>query len=479
MKYMWEGRFKDEILNEVIEFTKSIDIDKKLAFYDIKGSIAHAKMLAKVGLLTKEEEKEIIDGLKIIENEIKKNIFEIKKTDEDIHTAIERRLIEIKGDVGEKLHTARSRNDQIALDERLYLRDAIISIVKGIINVQKALLEKSEQYIDKLIPAYTHLKQSQVVLISHYLLSYIEKLERDKERFFSTYERVNILPLGVGACSGTTLNIDRKYVAELLNFPKITRNSLDTVSDRDFLLETLFNCVLTLIHLSSFSEDLIIWNMDEIEFINLPDNLCTGSSLMPHKKNPDILELIRGKTGISIGNLTGILCTLKSLPFSYNRDLQEDKKPLFETIEILISSLNILSKVIKNIKFNTEKIKNSISSFTLATDIAEYLVKKKIPFRKAHKIVGEIVNYCIKNKKDLFSLSLKEFKKFSKEFEEDIFNLLNFEKSANLKTSFGGTSIENVKKEIERWRKNLKNFSIPILVLKRKSSMLKKLKAKK
>ncbi|MCM8818643.1 MAG: argininosuccinate lyase [Candidatus Omnitrophica bacterium] len=474
MKYMWEGRFKDKVAYEVIEFTKSIDIDKKLAFYDIKGSIAHTKMLSKVGLITKIDEERIINGLKKIEEEIRKNKFKILPTDEDIHTAIERRLIKLVGKSGEKLHTGRSRNDQIVLDEKLYLKEEIINLLNYIIDFQKTLLEKSEEYFGVIIPSYTHLKQSQPVLLSHYFLAYIEKFERDKERFLISYDKNNVLPLGVGACAGTNLPLDREYVAKLLNFSKISNNSLDTVSDRDFLIEILFNCVLSLIHLSNFCEDLIIWNTDEFSFINLPDKYCTGSSLMPHKKNPDVLELIRSKAAIAIGNLTGILTLIKGLPLSYNRDLQEDKKPLFETIEILKSSLKILTKIVKETKFNVEKIKNSISSFTLATDIAEYLVKKGIPFRNSHKIVGKIVNYCIENKKEIISLTLEEFKNFSPIFNKEIFNVLNFENSVDSKKVIGGTSSTNVKMEIEKWKKNLKKSSIHILSLKKANSTLKK-----
>jgi len=470
---MWEGRFKERVDKEIIEFTKSIDIDKKLAFYDIEGSIAHAKMLSKVGLITKKDKNEILKGLKKIEKEIKENKFKILPTDEDIHTAIERRLIELIGEPGEKLHTARSRNDQIVLDEKLYLRDKTIILIEKIIILQRTILKKSEEYFSIIIPAYTHLKQSQPVLLSHYLLSYIEKLERDKKRFISSYKSLDILPLGVGACAGTSLPVDREYLAKLLHFSEISKNSLDTVSDRDFLVEIMFNCVLTLIHLSNLCEDLIIWNTDEINFIILPDKLCTGSSLMPHKKNPDALELIRGKTSISIGLLAGILTLLKGIPLSYNRDLQEDKKMLFEVIETLNFSLKILSKIMEKIKFNIEKIKNSISSFTLATDIAEYLVKKGVPFRKAHKIVGGIVNYCIENKKDIFSLSLKEFKKFSSLFDNTVFEIISFENSVNSKISTGGTSSSNVKKEIEKWKRNLKKSSLHILSLKRENFILK------
>ncbi|MCM8784688.1 MAG: argininosuccinate lyase [Candidatus Omnitrophica bacterium] len=474
MKYMWEGRFKEKAEKDIIDFTKSIDIDKKLAIYDIEGSIAHVKMLFKVGLITKKEKEEILDGLKKIKKEINENKLKFLPTDEDIHTVVERRLIELIGKTGEKLHTARSRNDQIVLDEKLFLRDEIIYLIKQIISLQNCFLKKSEECFDIIISSYTHLKQSQPVLLSHYFLAYIEKLERDKERFLESYKRVNIFPLGVGACAGTSLPIDREYTAKLLNFPAISKNSLDTVSDRDFLIEVVFCCVLTLIHLSSFSQDLIIWNMDEIDFVKLPDRYCTGSSLMPHKKNPDVFELIRGKTSSCIGLFTGLLTLVKGLPLSYNRDLQEDKKPLFEIIEITKSILKIISKVVPKIEFNKEIIKNKISSFTLSTDIAEYLVKKGKPFREAYIIVGNIVNYCIENNKTFFSLTLDEFKKFSQVFENDIFKILNFESSVNVKISDGGTSSINVKREIGRWKKKLEKSLDLIISLEKGVSILRK-----
>ncbi|MFN4226837.1 MAG: argininosuccinate lyase [Candidatus Ratteibacteria bacterium] len=474
MKYMWEGRFKEKIDEDIIEFTKSIDIDKKLAIYDIEGSIAHAKMLFKIGLLTKKEKQKILNGLKKIKKEIYEDKLNFLPSDEDIHTVVERRLTELIGKTGEKLHTARSRNDQIILDERLFLRDEIIYLLKYITNFQNCLLKKSEEYFGTIISAYTHLKQSQPVLLSHYFLAYIEKLERDKERFLETYKRVNVFPLGVGACVGTSFPIDREYTAKLLKFTTISKNSLDTVSDRDFLIEVGFCCVLTLIHLSSFSQDLIIWNMDEIDFVKLPDKYCTGSSLMPHKKNPDVFELIRGKTSSCIGLFSGLLTLVKGLPFSYNRDLQEDKKPIFEIIETTKSILKVLLKVIPEIEFNKKIIENKISSFTLSTDIAEYLVKKGMPFREAHKIVGNIVNYCFENNKSFFTLTLDEFKKFSHIFENDIFKILNFESSVNAKISEGGTSSINVKKEIEKWKKDLKKSLDHIISLEKEISTLKK-----
>ena len=474
MKYMWEGRFKGKIDIDTIEFTKSIDIDKKLAIYDIEGSIAHVRMLFKVGLITGEEKNKIIKGLEKIRKEIKENKFKFQPTDEDIHTAVERRLIEITGKTGEKLHTARSRNDQIVLDEKLFLRDEIIYLTKQIINLQNEFVKKSEEYFDVIISAYTHLKQSQPILLSHYFLAYVEKLDRDRERFLEVYKKVNIFPLGAVACAGTSLPIDRKYTAKLLNFPEISRNSLDTVSDRDFLLEVAFCCILTLIHLSSFCQDMIIWNMDEINYVKLPDKYCTGSSLMPHKKNPDILELIRGKTSICIGLLTGLLTLFKDLPLSYNRDIQEDKKSLFEIIETIEKILKILTKILSEIEFNREIIKDKISSFTLSADIAEYLVKKGIPFREAHRIVGNIVNFCVEKNKTFFDLTLDEFKSFNPVFENDILQILDFEKSVNSKMSEGGTSSINVKKEIERWKKRLEKSLSHILNLEKEVSILKK-----
>ncbi|MGB9677425.1 MAG: argininosuccinate lyase [Candidatus Ratteibacteria bacterium] len=473
MKYMWEGRFKERVDIDTIQFTKSIDIDKKLAIYDIEGSIAHAKMLSKIGLITKEEKEKIIKGLTFIKKEIKENKFKYLQSDEDIHTAVERRLIEITGKVGEKLHTARSRNDQIVLDEKLFLRDEIIYLLKLIIDLQNKFIEKSEEYFGTVISAYTHLKQSQPVLLSHYFLAYVEKLERDKERFLEIYKRVNIFPLGVGACAGTSLPIDRKYTAKLLNFSKISRNSLDTVSDRDFLVEVTFCCTLTLLHLSSFSQDIIIWNMDEINFVQLPDKYCTGSSLMPHKKNPDVFELIRGKTSICIGLLTGLLTLLKDLPLSYNRDIQEDKKVLFGIIETIEATLRILTKILPDIEFNKEIIKNKISSFTLSVDIVEYLVKKGVSFREAHRIVGNVVNYCIEKNKTLFTLTLNELREFSPAFEEDIFQILNFKNSVNSKISEGGTSSIKVRKEITKWKKKLKKSLNHILNLEKEISILK------
>ncbi|MCD6408676.1 argininosuccinate lyase [bacterium] len=453
---MWEGRFEKGVEEKIIEFTSSLDVDKNLALYDIKGSIAHAKTLAKSGILNKKEEKKIVGTLKKIGEEIKEGKFKFCSTDEDIHTAIERRLTEIAGKVAEKLHTARSRNDQIVLDEKLYLKDEIKKITHLIRKLQKAFLKKAEEYFPYVMSAYTHLQQSQPVLISHYFLSYIEMLERDRKRFEDAYRRIDVLPSGSGACCGTSIPYDAEYMANLLGFTKISRNSMDAVSDRDFILEVASISTICMLHLSRFSEDVILWNTQEFNYIILPDRFCTGSSIMPHKKNPDVFELIRGKSAISIGLMSGLFNLMKSLPLSYNRDLQEDKKSLFEILYILLSSLSILLLVVPEIKFNLEEINKKISDFTLSTDIAEYLVKKGVPFREAHKICGGIVKYCLKNNKTIKELDFEELKKFSDKFSKDVINLLNIEKSVNLKNSKGGTSSYQVKNEIKRWKRILK-----------------------
>ncbi len=455
MKYMWEGRFAKNIRQDVIDFTSSLAIDKQLAFQDIKGSVAHCLMLKKAGFLRSDEAKEINRGLTIIRKEMEQGKFVFKESDEDIHTAVERRLVEIVGKVGEKLHTARSRNDQIVLDEKLFVKEMVEHIVQSIELLQKSLLRKAEEMFPVIMPAYTHLQQSQPVLVSHYLLAYIEMLKRDKNRMSDAYKRVDVLPSGTCACCGTSLDIDRRYLAQILGFSDISSNSLDTVSDRDFLSEVLSICAIIMVHLSRFAEDMVLWNTSEFGFIELPDEYCTGSSIMPQKKNPDVLELIRGKTASCIGALTTILTLQKGLPLSYNRDLQEDKKNTFQVFVDTLSSLRILSKLIVSIRFRKEKIYASLTEFILTTDIAEYLVRKNIPFRQAHSICGKIVRYCIEKNKTFNSLSMVEWKSFAPEFSPDIRKILNYELSVKSKKSPGGTSPELVRKEISRWKKKI------------------------
>lgn len=456
MGYMWAGRFKGKVDGRVIDFTWSLDTDKKLALYDVTGSIAHAKMLAKCGIISTNAGKKIVAGLEKIKGELKNNRFSFKESDEDIHTAIERRLIEIIGKDGERLHTARSRNDQIVLDEKLFLKDVIKELINGAVSLQMSMVLKSEETFPAVMPAYTHLQQSQPVLLSHYLLAYVEMLERDKQRLADAYERLDVLPAGVCACCGTSLDIDRHYLAELLGFSGVSKNSLDTVASRDFLVEPAGACVMLMLDLSRFCEDLIIWSTSEFGFLELPDEYCTGSSIMPQKKNPDVLELIRGRAAVAIGMFTGLMTLLKGLPLSYNRDMQEDKRMVFGIFEDAVSSVNILSGLVSEIIFNKKAMEGALSEFTLTTDIAEYLVRKNVPFRQSHKICGAIVRYCLEKNKNLRSLEIKEWKSFSPVFSEDVKKVLSFEGSVNARSSAGGTAPELVKKEITRWKKALK-----------------------
>jgi argininosuccinate lyase len=455
MGYMWGGRFKGKIDSGVVNFTSSLDVDRKLALYDIIGSTAHAKMLVKCGIISANAGEKIAVGLARIKEELENNRFIFKKSDEDIHTAVERRLIEITGKDGERLHTARSRNDQIVLDEKLFLKDVIKNLIEGIVSLQKTIVVRSKDSFPGIIPAYTHLQQSQPVLLSHYLLAYVEALERDKQRFKDAYERMDVLPAGVCACCGTSLNIDRKYLAGLLGFSKISKNSLDTVASRDFLVETSGDCVILMLNLSRLSEDLIIWNTSEFSFVELPDTYCTGSSIMPQKKNPDVLEIIRGKASSSTGMFTGLLTLLKGLPMSYNRDLQEDKRMAFGIFEDAISSLHVIEGLMSGIVFDKKVMEGAVSEFTLTTDIAEYLVRKGVPFRQAHRICGAIVRYCLEENKSLHSMKMNEWKRFSPKFAEDIKKILDFRGSVNSKISEGGTAQKLVKKEILRWEKAL------------------------
>ncbi|HNS31678.1 MAG TPA: argininosuccinate lyase [bacterium] len=455
MKYMWEGRFAKNTRQDVIDFTSSLDIDRQLAYHDIEGSSAHCKMLKKAGILTSAEAGKILKGLEAVKDEIADGKFIFIESDEDIHTSIERRLVELTGKTGEKLHTARSRNDQIVLDEKLFIREKVKLIIENIRLLQKSMLLKSEEVFPALMSAYTHLQQSQPVLVSHYFLAYIEMLERDRSRMEDAHKRNDILPSGSCACCGTSLDIDRRYMAELLGFSRISANSLDTVSDRDFLAETLSACATVMVHLSRFAEDMIIWNTTEFGFIELPDEYCTGSSIMPQKKNPDILELVRGKSASCIGALTAILTLQKGLPLSYNRDLQEDKRATFHAVADTLDSLKIMSGLTAGIMFRKERLYASINELTMTTDIAEYLVRKNMPFREAHAVCGRIVRYCMEKNKSLKSMGMEEWKSFSTQFSPDIKEILSYENSVKSKKSSGGTSPELVRKEIRRWKKKI------------------------
>lgn len=450
----WSGRFTQETNKLVEEFNASISFDKRLYKHDIMGSIAHARMLAKVGIVAKKEADKIVSGLNAIEKEIDAGKFRFTSDLEDIHMAVEKRLIEKIGPAGGKLHTARSRNDQVALDVRLYLRDEIKEIQSSIRDLQKALVNVAKKNLECIMPGYTHLQRAQPILFSHHLLAYYEMLKRDYERFADCFKRVNVMPLGAGALAGSPYPLDRDFVAKELGFAKPTDNSLDSVSDRDFCIEFCSAASILMMHLSRLSEELILWSSQEFGFIELSDAFSTGSSIMPQKKNPDVPELVRGKTGRVYGNLFSLLTTMKSLPLAYNKDMQEDKEALFDTIDTVKDCLTVFSPMLETMKVNKQNMLAATNGgFLTATDAADYLVKKGIPFRESHHIIGRIVAYCIKTSQGLEDLSIDEWKGFSKAFAKDIKKAISIEASVNSRKTKGGTALETVKKrlkEIER-----------------------------
>jgi len=454
MKKPWAGRFSEKTSSVVESFTESVSFDYRLWKYDIEGSIAHAKMLGKHSIISREDSEKIIKGLEEIAKEIETGKFRFRKKLEDIHMNIEASLIEKTGDAGRKLHTARSRNDQVALDLRLYLRSETKEILSLIKKFQKILLHIAIKYLHVVMPGYTHLQRAQPVLLSHHLLAYVEMLQRDVERFHDGLKRTNLLPLGSCALAGTTFPIDRIYVAKLLGFDGISENSIDAVSDRDFAIEFLSDASLLIMHLSRLAEELILWSSEEFRFIEFPDAFTTGSSIMPQKKNPDVAELIRGKTGRVYGNLLSLLTTMKGLPLSYNRDLQEDKQPVFDTVDTIKSCLTVLNEMLPGITFNAKRMYETAGdAYSTATDMAEYLVKRGLPFRKSHEITGKIVLHCMKKGKKLEELTLKELNTFSPFIRNDIYSCLKAEESVKNKKSRGSTSPDEVKRQIQRLRK--------------------------
>lgn len=453
MKKPWSGRFKEKTSGIVEKFTESISFDKRLWKYDIEGSIAHAKMLAKQGIISGKDIDKIIIGLNEIYREIQEGRFKFSEEFEDIHMNIELALIDKIGEVGGKIHSARSRNDQVALDLRLYLRAEVKEIISLLKDIEAVLVDISEKNLDLIIPGYTHLQRAQPLLLSHHMMAYAHMFERDRARFKDSLKRINSLPLGSCALAGTTLPIDRHYVSELLQFKFVSENSIDSVSDRDFALEFLSCSSIFMMHVSRMAEELILWSSEEFSFIELPDAFTTGSSIMPQKKNPDIAELMRGKTGRVYGALISLLTTMKGLPLSYNRDMQEDKEPVFDVVDTVKLILNVLIEMILNIKFNKERLRDTAGeAYSTATDIAEYLVRKGIPFRTAHEITGKIVRYCINEGKKLSDLSISEYQSFSAIIEDDIYNLIGASESVNAKKSYGGTSPEAVKEQIKRFK---------------------------
>ena len=454
---LWTGRFKEKTAQIVETFTSSIDVDRRLYAYDIQGSIAHCKTLAKARIITDQEARKLIKGLKAIDKEIKQGAFEFSDRLEDIHTHIETRLAEIVGKVALKLHTGRSRNDQVALDVRMYLRDQVAEINRLLLKLQNVLVELAKRHIETVLPGYTHLQRAQPILLAHHLLAYFEMFSRDGERLEDALARINLMPLGSAALAGTPYPIDRKFTAELLGFAKVSTNSLDAVSDRDFIIEFLSAAAICMMHLSRLSEELVIWSSAEFGFIEMPDAFATGSSIMPQKKNPDVPELVRGKAGRVFGNLTAMLTLMKSLPLSYNRDMQEDKSLLFDSADILTACMNVYIHMLPKLKIKHDRMQNAASTGYLnATDLADYLVAKGLPFREAHHCVGQAVRFAAKKKQEIHELSLKQLQQFAPHIEDDIFNYLETQQIIDRKSSIGGTATKAVSTAIKNAEKKLK-----------------------
>ena len=453
-KKPWAGRFEQDTAKSVEKFTCSLHYDSRLYRYDIEGSIAHATMLADSKIITRKEAATIVRGLKSILSDMEKGGFIFDPADEDIHMAVEKELIRRIGEAGGKLHTARSRNDQIALDVRLFLRAEIHAIAGLLAALQKQLVKMAGSGIKTIMPGYTHMQKAQPVLLSHYFLAFAEMFARDEQRLADCGKRLNVLPLGCAALAGTGLPIDRGRTAKLLNFPAVSANSMDTVADRDYIAEFIFAASLTMMHLSRFCEDLVLWSSDEFGFAEISDAYTTGSSIMPQKKNPDIAELIRGKTARVYGDLISILTLLKGLPMTYNRDLQEDKEPLFDAVDTVRNCLVIFSEMLAHTTFHSERMREAAGGgFSTATDVAEYLVQQGVPFRRAHEIVGGIVAHCLKNKKTFADLALKDYRKFYAGFQEDIMDRIKLENSVNARKHHGGTATSAVKERIREFEK--------------------------
>jgi len=433
-------------------YVASIPFDRRLYRQDIEGSIAHARMLAKQGIITESDAKAIIAGLNSIRNEIEQGKFHFKTKLEDIHMNIEARLFEKIGDVAGKLHTARSRNDQIALDMRLFLKEEIPKTIDNIKALQSSLVELAEVNKEVIIPGYTHLQQAQPVLLAHHLLAYFEMFQRDKERLSDCLKRTDVLPSGSGALAGVAYPVDRQFMAQELGFSEISNNSVDAVSDRDFVVEYQAASALAMMHISRLAEEIVLWSSTEFGFIEIGENFTTGSSIMPQKKNPDVAELARGKTGRIYGNLMSLLTTMKGLPLAYNRDMQEDKQGLFDTLDTLHSTLEVFAEMIKTLKVNPQRIGNAINKdYILATDLADYLVKKGMPFRQAHNTVSKLGEYAVANRKSFRELSLSEYRDFSPLFDKDVYNI-TLESSIAARNIPGGTAANQVEVALEKAR---------------------------
>ncbi len=450
---MWGGRFQEQTDAFVEAFTASITFDKRLAMVDINGSQAHAKMLNKIGILSDEELNQIKHGLETIQQEIRSGHFEWSVKLEDVHMNIEARLTQLIGDSGKKLHTGRSRNDQIATDIRLFMRDEIMICQQLIRQFQSGLLDLASEHSDTIMPGFTHLQVAQPITFGHHMLAWFEMLERDHSRLADCARRMNIMPLGAAALAGTSYPLDREYSASLLDFDAPSRNSLDAVSDRDFAIEFCAAAAICMTHMSRMAEEMVIWSSAQFNYIVLPDRYCTGSSIMPQKKNPDVPELVRGKTGRVNGHLICLLTLMKSQTLAYNKDNQEDKEPLFDTLDTLQNSLRAFADMVPNIQVNKASMYDSaLKGFATATDLADYLVKKDLPFRDAHEVVGNAVAFAISQDKDLSECSLQELQQFDSRIEEDVFEVLTLEGSVNARNIIGGTAPEQVLYQIDQCR---------------------------
>ena len=452
----WSGRFNEPTDAFVEAFTASVDFDRRLYRYDIEGSIAHATMLARQGILTGDERDSIIQGLTRIRQRIEQGDFTWSVSLEDVHMNIESALTADIGDAGKKLHTGRSRNDQVATDVRLYLRDEIAIIRNEILRLQQALLDLAGREAETIMPGFTHLQTAQPITFGHHMMAWFEMLARDRDRLADCARRLNVLPLGAAALAGTTYPIDRHYTAQLLGFDRPSENSLDSVSDRDFVIEFSAAAALVMMHLSRFSEELIIWSSAQFGFVELSDSFCTGSSIMPQKKNPDVPELVRGKTGRIFGHLMGLLTLMKGQPLAYNKDNQEDKEPLFDTVDNLKGSLKVFADMIPAISCRHDRMRAAtLQGFATATDLADYLVRQGIPFRDAHEVVGKAVGLCVEKSCDLSDLTLQELQGFSTAIKQDVFEVLTLEGSVSARNHIGGTAPEQVRQAILRAKKEL------------------------
>ncbi len=449
MGKMWAGRTDGSTDKIADDFNSSIHFDSRMYRQDIKGSMAHAAMLGAQGIISLDDSQKLIDGLDGILTDLDEGKLSIDFDAEDIHMFVEQVLTERLGDVGKKLHTARSRNDQVALDMRMYMRDELDEIKANVLKLIEAVLEKAEAYKDYVMPGYTHLQRAQPITFGHHLMAYVMMLMRDVDRFADARKRINISPIGSCAWAGTTYNTDRRFEADKLGFDSVTLNSIDGVSDRDFCVEALSNIAMLMMHLSRFSEEIVLWSSWEFKFVELSDSFTTGSSIMPQKKNPDMAELVRGKTGRVYGDLMALLTVLKGLPLAYNKDMQEDKESVFDAIDTVKMCLEVFVGMVSSMKANKENmLKAAQNGFINATDLADYLVKKGLPFRSAYKISGQIVAYCIQEKKVLETLTIDEYKQFSELFDDDVYKDIDLKACVDKRISEGGTSVSSVEKQI-------------------------------